>query len=193
MNLALIILLIALGFVFVLTAVLARYGLFVSVKISEQEVGPYVLVCENHVGPYQNTGPIMDKIYYDLKDNFRLETTKGFGIYYDNPREVAKDELRSIAGCIVETKSLDETKQIIDKYKIMEFPASKSVVTEFPFKGKLSVFVGIFKVYPKLAAFAAERSYAQKPIMEMYDMPNAKIVYISSVHLDDEVFDSFLK
>ncbi len=44
-------------------------------------------------------------LYYDLKDNYSIETTKGFGLYYDNPQDVDKDKLRSIVGCIVESKS----------------------------------------------------------------------------------------
>ncbi|MBF0406581.1 MAG: GyrI-like domain-containing protein [Candidatus Riflebacteria bacterium] len=171
---------------------LSGYGLFSSVIISEKNVGPYLLVYRKHIGDYKNVGPVMDKIYYDLKDNHSVITTKGFGLYYDNPQDVTTDNLRSIVGCIVEGKSIEDLKDIKNKYGIKEYPASKSVVAEFPFKGKISIILGIFKVYPKLSAYLNENKHPSTPIMELYDQPNEKIEYISSFDLSKEVFDSFL-
>ncbi len=177
----------------VLLIYLSRYGLFASVNITEKSIGPYLLVYEKHVGDYKNVGPIMDKLYYDLKDNYNIETTKGFGLYYDNPQDVDKDKLRSIVGCIVESKSVKELNILGNKYGVKEFPSSESVVAEFPYKGKISIILGIFKVYPKLSKYINEHKYAQTPIMELYDQPNEKIEYISAIDLPKELFDDFLK
>ena len=135
----------------------------------------------------------MNNLYNDLKDNYELETTKGFGLYYDNPREVDKDKLRSIVGCIVEGKSVKDLKVVSEKYGVKEYPASQSVYTEFPFKGKMSILVGVFRVYPKLTAYIKEKGYANTPMMELYDQPNGKIEYISSVNLPSTFFDSLIK
>ncbi len=179
--------------IIVLLAALSRYGLFASVNISEKNIGPYLLVYKKHIGDYKNVGPIMDKLYYDLKDNYALETTKGFGLYYDNPQEVNKKSLRSVVGCIVEGKTIDELKKVGDKYGVREYPSSKSVVAEFPYKGKMSIILGIFKVYPKLSAFIKEKQYVKTPIMELYDQPNGMIEYIASVNLAEETFKGFLE
>ena len=173
--------------VIVSLAFLSRYGLFASVTITEKNVGPFLLVYKKHIGDYKDVGQIMDKIYYDLKDSnsieTTIETTKGFGLYYDNPQEVDKKKLRSIVGCIVENKSMDDLEKIKSKYGVKEYPSSKSVVAEFPYKGKPSIFLGILKVYPKLGAYISEHNYAKTPIMELYDQPNEKIEYIASVSL----------
>ena len=179
--------------VIVLLIVLSRYGLFASVKIAEKNVGPYLLVYKKYIGDYKNVGQVMDKLYYDLKDNYGIDTTKGFGLYYDNPQEVDKEKLRSIVGCIVEDKSVNDLNSISSKYGVKEYPSSKSVVAEFPYKGKMSIILGIFKVYPKLSTYIEEHKYAQMPIMELYDQPNEKIEYISSVNLPKKLFDAFLK
>ncbi len=179
--------------VIVLLIVFSRYGLFAPVNIAEKNIGPYLLVYKKHIGDYKNVGQVMDKLYYDLKDNYGIETTKGFGLYYDNPQEVDKEKLRSIVGCIVENKSVDSLNSISDKYGVKEYPSTKSVVAEFPYKGKMSIVVGIFKVYPKLSTYIKEHKYAQTPIMELYDQPNEKIEYISSVDLPKEIFADFLK
>ncbi|MDY6934726.1 MAG: GyrI-like domain-containing protein [Spirochaetota bacterium] len=178
--------------IIVLLIVLSMYGLFASVKIAEKDIGPYLLVYKKHIGDYKNVGQIMDKLYYDLKDNYDIETTKGFGLYYDNPQEVDKKKLRSIVGCIVEDKSVEDLNIIGNKYGVKEYPSSKCVVAEFPYKGKMSIILGIFKVYPKLNSYIDEHKYPQMPIMELYDQPNEKIEYISSIDLAKEVFDAFL-
>ena len=172
---------------------LSVYGLFSSVKISEKSMGPYLLVYKKHIGDYKNVGQVMDKLFYDLQDNHAITTTKGFGLYYDKPQDVAKEKLRSIVGCIVEEKTIEDLKDINNKYGIKEYPVSKSVIAEFSYKGKTSIVLGIFKVYSKLSAYIDEHNYASTPIMELYDQPNEKIMYISSVNLPKEVFESFLE
>ena len=173
--------------------VLARYGLFYSVSISEKDVGPYLLVYKTHVGDYKSVGPIIGELYSDLKNSYSIEATKGFGLYYDNPQQVDKAKLRSIAGCIVEGKSVEDLKKISNKYGVKEYPSSKSVVAEFPYKGKMSILIGVFKIYPKLASYIKEHKYTQTPIMELYDQPNKRIEYISSINLSSDIFDGFLK
>lgn len=173
--------------------VIARYGLFSSVSVSEKNVGPYLLIYKTHIGDYKDVAPIIGEIYNDLKNNYSVEATKGFGLYYDNPQEVDKAKLRSIAGCIVEGKSVEELRNLTNKYGVKEYPSSKSVVAGFPYRGKPSIFIGIFKVYPKLASYIKEHKYPLTPIMELYDRPNGKIEYISSVNLPNDVFDGFLK
>jgi DNA gyrase inhibitor GyrI len=179
--------------VLVLLVVLGRQGLFASVKISEKNVGPYLLVYKKHVGPYKNVGPVMDEVYNGLKDDFGIETTKGFGLYYDNPQEVEADKLRSIVGCIVEGKTVEDLAAVGEKFVVGEYPASQSVVAEFPYKGKMSIIIGVFKVYPKLMAYSDEKSYTPTPMMEVYDQPNGTIEYISSGELSEEIFADFLK
>ncbi len=193
MRILRIIIIIIAVIVIVSLIVLARYGLFHSVSISEKTVGPYLLVYKSHIGDYKGVAPIIGEIYNDLKNNYSVEATKGFGLYYDNPQEVDKAKLRSIVGCIVGGKSVEELRNLSNKYGVKEYPSSKSVVAEFPYKGKISIVVGIFKVYPKLALYIKEHKYTQTPIMEVYDRPSKRIEYISSINLSNDIFDGFFK
>ena len=177
----------------VLLALLSHYGLFATVNVTEKYVGPYLLVYTKHIGDYNDVAPVMDRLNYDLKDNHSIDSKKGFGIYYDSPQEVAKENLRSVVGCIVEGKSVAELMDVSKKYGVNEYPLSKSLVAEFPHKGYLSIMFGIFKVYPKLNEYIQEHKYDEKPIMELYDQPNERIEYIISVRLPEEVFESFLE
>lgn len=106
---------------------------FNKIEITEKEMGPYKVVFKEHIGDYKETGKIMDEIYYSLLDD-GVETYKGFGIYYDDPKVVEKDKLRSIAGSIIEEKDYDKIDQLKDKYNIKTIDKTRSITTEFPFR-----------------------------------------------------------
>lgn len=175
----------------VLLLVLAYFGLFAPVKISEETAGPFWLVYDKYIGEYKNVGPVMDKIYNDLKKD-GIVTTKGFGIYYDNPKTVDKDKLRSIVGCILDSKDEIKIDEIGKKYNLKQYPASKSAICNFPFKGMPSIIIGLIKVYPKLTKHMNDCKYPEMPIMEIYDTPGQVIQYIVPIGLDKKYFDSFL-
>jgi hypothetical protein len=179
-------LIVAAGLYFVME--LLHNGIFSTPVIRERDIGPYTLVYTKYIGDYKNVGPAMDKVYYDLKNRYGIVTTKGFGIYYDDPKTVSSDKLRSIVGCIVESKSINEIGNLRSSFGVYEYPVSKSVVAEFPYKGKMSVIIGILKCYPKLSAYTDSKKYPSVPIMELYDQPNKKIEYISSYTIDVRTF-----
>ena len=63
-------------------------------------------------------------------------------------------------------------------YKIKTLAQGEYIVARFPFKGKMSVMIGIMKVYPAIDKYVKENGYSEKgPIAEIYDMPNKMIVY----------------
>jgi hypothetical protein len=41
----------------------------------------------------------------------------------------------------------------------------------------MSILVGLMKVYPALEKYTKENGYAGGAIMEIYDVPNKKIIY----------------
>lgn len=156
-------------------------GFFSKVIIVEKEVDSYYLVYENYVGPYQDTGEIQDELYYKLFDE-AIETTKGFGIYYDNPKKVAKKDLRSDVGVILEGKNIERLHDLQKKgYNLKKTNEMNAVVTEFPYRGRMSVMAGVFRVYPKLSRYMTEKGYGEVPVMEIYDIPNKKIIYIAEI------------
>ena len=169
------------------------YGLFAKVKIVEKEVGPFWLVYAKHVGDYKGDNPTAFNIYSNLVNQDSLKITRGVSLYYDNPKKVTKENLRSIVGCIVDKKDEDKIEALKKKYKIKKYPVSKSLVAEFPFKGKFSRVTGMFRVYPKLAKYIEKKNYPQVPIMEIFDPLNKKISFIASVDIDSKFFEEFLK
>ncbi len=173
-----IVLIVLATLIIALIAFYAYYGGFKNIHISISESGGEILIYEKIQGDYKQSGVIMDKIYNSLLNEDKIETFKGFGIYYDNPQKVEKSKLRSEAGCILENTDIDKLSNLEKKYTIRTFPEKEYIITEFPYKGKISIFFSIMKVYPALNKFAKKNSFNEESaVMEIYDVPNNKILY----------------
>jgi hypothetical protein len=155
----------------------AYYGGFEKINIQVGEQGGETLVYENVLGDYQQASDVSKKIYYALLNDEKIATTKGFGIYYDNPKNVEKSRLRSEIGCIVENSDSVTLAKLSEKYLVKKCPRNQYIVTEFPFKGSLSIIVGIMKVYPALTKYIETQKLKNGPMMEIYDVQNKKIIY----------------
>ena len=108
---AIIIVLIILG---ILTAVLGFFGCFYKINLKTENTGGEILIYENVTGAYNQASKISNNVYYELLNNYKIETFKGFGIYYDNPKNVEQNKLRSEVGCIgenIDIKTLEKIKE----------------------------------------------------------------------------------
>lgn len=158
--------------------VFAYYGGLKKIQFQIIEQGGELLVYQNIIGDYRQSAAVMDTIYNSLLNDYKIKTYKGFGIYYDNPQKVPKNELRSEAGCVLENQDSAKISTVQNEFKTKKYPYGKYIVTEFPFKGKLSVIISLMKVYPELNKYIKEKGYSEQgAVMEIYDIPNKKIVY----------------
>ncbi len=163
--------------VLLLVFVYAYYGGFKKINILVTKSGGETMVYESVTGDYKQTPKYTDKIYYALLNDEKIETTKGIGIFYDNPNNVAKEQLRSEVGCLLDHADSAVVAQLSGQYKLKTLPVDDYIVTEFPMKGGLSFMIGILRVYPALNKFSQENGYKDSPITEIYDVPNKKIIY----------------
>jgi len=163
--------------------VLIYYGGLTKVSCQVDTQGGETLVFKEMIGDYSKSGKLSDEVYYTLLNDYEIETFKGFGIYYDNPKDVEKSKLRSEIGCILEKRDSAKVSQIKGEFKIKTYPEKSYIVTEFPFKGKPSVIFGIMKVNPTMEKFAKENGYKMDgAVMEIYDVPNKKILYRKEIN-----------
>ncbi|TVR75361.1 MAG: hypothetical protein EA408_00380 [Marinilabiliales bacterium] len=175
--------LIILGLVVVIVAALfIYYGGLRRVDFNIEKQGGETLVYVEQTGDYSKSAGPIDKIYYSLLNEEGVETFRGFGIYYDNPQKVEKSRLRSEVGNILEDPDPAILKKLEGKYNIKTLPEKEYIVTEFPYRGKLSVMMGIMKVYPAMNRFVREKGFNEDGwVMEIYDIPGKKIVYRKEV------------
>ena len=158
--------------------IFANYSGFSHVKVQVKRAGGETLVYRDLKGSYSQTEDAINKINYDMKTQFKVEPIRGFGIYFDNPRSVEENKLRSEAGSILENADTTQLLGIKEKFNVKVCPVKEYITAEFPFKGKMSIMIGLVKVYPALLKYVKANGYSEAgPIMEIYDMPNNKILY----------------
>ena len=64
------------------------------------------------------------------------------------------------------------------KYNIKTLPEKEYIVTEFPYRGKMSIMMRIMKAFPAMNRFVRESGFDEDGwVMEINDMPGKKIVY----------------
>lgn len=162
----------------VLLAIYSWLGGFKKIRFSLEEAGGEVLVYESHTGDYKNAGKVIDKMYYALLNEEKVECFRGFGIYYDNPQKVEKEKLRAEVGNILENPAPEVLTQLTPKYNIKTLDKQKYLVAEFPYKNQMSIIMGIMKVYPALNRCIRENNLSEEGfVMEIYDIPGEKIIY----------------
>lgn len=164
----------------VLVGLLWYLGVFSTVKVTEREIGPFTYVYEKYVGPYQNTGPVFDKVYKALKTD-GIESLLGIGIYYDNPKTVPTTKLRSDCGSIIEAKDLRKLVKLEKKYQVAMLDKSNCLVAELPIKSVLSYMIGPAKAYPAMTKYAIAKGLKAGLVFELYDMPHSKILYVMQI------------
>lgn len=170
--------LIIIGILVVLfVCIYAYYGGFKKIEFGIQKQGGETIVYESLIGDYNQTSKYTDKVYFALLNDDKIETTKGIGIFYDNPQTTDKDKLRSDVGCVLDNPDSTTITKLSEKYQLQTLPSGDFIVTEFPMNGGLSFMLGIIKVYPSLNKYCIEHGYKDSPITEIYDVPNKKIIY----------------
>ncbi|EMN49340.1 hypothetical protein LEP1GSC088_3680 [Leptospira interrogans str. L1207] len=80
-----------------------------------------------------------------------------FSIYLDNPNEVPKEKLRCEVGALFSEPLEKIPNGLSLELKIRTIPSKKYLTAEFPLRNFLSIFLGIYKVYPKLFRACEER------------------------------------
>ena len=155
-----------------------NYGGLSTISFQIKKEGGETLVYQDMKGPYKNTGKAINKISNDLERQFQIETDKEFGLFFDDPRKVKKSNLRSEVGCILQNKDTTGFYWLKSKFNVRVCPVKDYITAEFPYKGKVSIMIGLMKVYPALKKYVKLNGYTEaRPIMEIYDMPNNKIFY----------------
>lgn len=151
-------------------AYLALMGAFNPIKVEEKVMGPMVVVYTDYKGDYSKVGPVMEKFSDELIDKYKINPAKGIGIYLDNPKQVKSENLRSKLGFILDASDSQKIAAIKKEYKVMTLKKANYATAQFPFKNKLSIIIGVIKVYPQLQRYMQAKNYKMTPALEVYEM-----------------------
>jgi len=166
----------------VVSGLLAR----VNINTSETKYGPMVIAYKTRVGPYKNAGELFTDSYCLLPNREQI------GLYYDDPEAVPASELRYAVGPILSNGEELPKKEEMELmrshgFKIFHIPRANFVVSAvFPFRTTLSIFIAIFRVYPKLRKYIAQRNLCAYPAIEIYT--DRDIWFIMPLSKQEEYF-----
>ncbi|EMJ66099.1 MULTISPECIES: GyrI-like domain-containing protein [Leptospira] len=145
-------------------------GAFDRVRIQEETKGPFYALSHERVGDYRNVGLTFETLQKELPEK-GIRDFKLFSIYLDNPNEVPKEKLRCEVGALF-AKPLSKVPEGLSlDLKTRIIPSRRYIFAEFPLKNFLSIFLGIYKVYPKLFRACEERgcNLKERASMEIYE------------------------
>jgi len=158
---------------------IVQAGLFAKIEVKTVEPENHaamVVAYKSARGPYKGAGEIFTDICSIIMNRDHI------GIYYDDPDAVAGNDLRYAVGAILATGSEDPDPAELEAvskqgYKIAHFPKPNYVVlAEFPFTNTLSIYMGIFRVYPKLKEYIATHGLCAYPALEIYTSNKIKFM-----------------
>ena len=161
-----------------IVAILAYHDFFTSPKVTEKEMGPYLIATKRFVGSYYKVGPTMTEVDTQLR-NLGVKSTLGIGLYYDSPAQKKENELRSDVGNVLENVNEITLTKIKKELDVKEIKKQKAVVVAYPIKSPLSYMLGAMKVYPAITQYWQEKKYPNSKDgygVEIYDIPG-KITY----------------
>ena len=167
---------------------LAFSGLFTPITVStlEPDTGPITLAYKTLVGPYKEAGELYTESYCLLPHRKQL------GIYYDDPEGTPPAELRCAVGPVLAQGGEAPVKEEMEKmkengFRIVHLPDPSFVVSAtFPFATTFSIYIAIYRVYPQLRDYIAERRLCAYPAMELYS--DSSIVFMMPLSRQDEFF-----
>ncbi len=159
-------------------AFLSYMGAFQNVVFENTKNKEYVLVYKTHVGDYAQSGKAMDDIFKWLLDN-KIKATKGFGLYFDNPKKVDKSQLRSMTGCVLEETDYDKIELIKKKFLVKKIASYDTYHTTFPYRNKMSIALSVMKVYSALVDYITknDKTPMARGMLEIYNMTEGRIEY----------------
>ncbi len=144
------------------------YGAFDRVVIAVAPKGPYVLVVRPVTGNYRQAGDVMDEVYYSLLHENGLETSRGAGVYFDNPQNTDPDSCRALLGCLIDEAAADSLKLPVHA-RLIRLGQSERVATSFTFRGMPSVMFAL-SGSSGLRTDGGFQASAGGPIMEIHDV-----------------------
>jgi hypothetical protein len=152
-------------------------GFFTKIYVSEKILGPVTFVYTSYQGDYTKVGAPMKAFCAKVQKEYKLSSSKGYAIYYSDPKTTKTADLKSDLGFLLEGKDALKMPAIMKKYHVRWIGPKKYVTATFPIKNDASYMIGALKVYPELGKYMTAKGYKMSPAFEMYDVPAKLITY----------------
>ncbi|XP_053508440.1 testis-expressed protein 264 homolog [Ictalurus furcatus] len=154
-------------------------GLLTEIHIStgSSPVKSITVAYKYREGPYKESGLLFEE---SCRIAPELPTV---GVFYDDPKKVPGPKCRCAVGSILsegDQKPSAELQELYEKFgfHIFTFPEVTHVVSScFPYRTRLSIILGVRRVYPQLDCYIKDRKLCAHPFLEIY---RSRLIYYMS-------------
>jgi hypothetical protein len=129
-----------------------------------------------YVGDYKKSAAAQIALIQELKDA-GLRVKEAAGIYFDNPKEVESDKLRSLVGAVLQDDELEKFRSLNSKAKLVKLHKESAFYTKWDYKSGLSMMLAIMKIYPAIKKHAKLVGFDVHESIETYEFANKQLNY----------------
>jgi hypothetical protein len=151
-------------------------GMFSTLIVTEQSVGPFTYAYEECIGPYHTTTSIFNRVKNFLS-SYKVSAGNYIAVFLDDPAQVLSNKLRSNYGIIIEEYDPSKLSAIQLQLKVANFEQSPCIVVEFPLKNSLSSMLAPMKVNPVIYKYITDKGYEHRESYEIYDLQKKTIIF----------------
>lgn len=164
----------------VLLVLVAWNGAFATVNIQKGKEGGYRIAGYHHRGAYKNIGAAFGKVSALTEKAFGKPSQAGedfvfaggevLGLYFDDPKTVAEDSLRSFASVVVPTVSDSLALVKADPSVVfMYIPKGDAYFCDLKTTGMMSMIIAAMKAYPALGEYV-QANPPQRTITHVFEV-----------------------
>lgn len=164
------------SFGFVIILFLIYSGFFKPVIFKTIDMPKLTLALLPFQGDYKDSAPLQVEVM-KLCQGAEIKITNTAGIYFDDPKKVAKEELRSLVGVVITEDQIETVKGLHSDIEIVSLENVKAFHTKWIYKTGLSITLAILKVYPAMKRFSKREGFQIYQSIEVYDFPNKELNY----------------
>lgn len=150
-------------------ALLTYEGIWTNAQIIKEQEGGYTFIGIPHRGAYHKIGTTFEKLKADVAAAGIAQANYG-AIYYDDPKTVTEDSLRSFAAVVV-SSSTDSVKLAnLASYQVISIPAGNALVCDLKTPDPLGMIIAVFKAYPAFEKYFEANPEEASSISHTYEL-----------------------
>jgi hypothetical protein len=160
--------------VLALLALLTYEGIWTKAQITRAPEGGYTFMGIAHRGAYHKIGTTFEKLKADVAAAGIVQANYG-AIYYDDPKTVAEDSLRSFAAVVVSNPADRLKLANLAGFEVVVIPASEALVCDLKTADPLGMIIAVFKAYPAFENYFKTHPEEAARIAHTYELyhPNS--------------------
>jgi hypothetical protein len=148
-----------------------------------REIGSGAVIFEEVQGGDANDIEIAtEKLMFVLRNEFGVETRRGYAKYQISPKEARTNNSTSEIGVFLEEEYLKRLIDLERNFDLKRIDRRSYIVAEFPYKTRISTFFASIKVYKAFDKFVEKNGYSRDTaVIEIEDISQGRALYLKEM------------